>query len=826
MTTITYIKSILSVLFVFSITCSIQSQTIVTDSGDLQDLVNAANPGETFIVKNGDYTDFEASFSAIGTEDNPITIKAESIGGVTLAGDSHFVFKKSAHIIIEGFIFDCDGDSTLIKLEGSNNIRITRNVFELRTTASIKWVFIGGIYNDYTFQHTSHHNRIDHNIFKNKTTPGHYITIDGTSNEDRSDSRQSQYDRIDHNYFMNNSPRAANEQESIRVGWSQMSMSSGFTTIEHNLFEDCDGDPEIVSIKSSDNIIRHNTFKRSYGTLSLRHGNRNRVEGNYFFGDGKANGTFGTSTIHTGGIRIYGTDHVIVNNYMEGLKGTIWDAPIALTQGDAIDGSSTNLTKHFRAERVTIAYNTLVNNTYGIEIGYDKNGDYNKKLEDIIIANNVITGSENNLVHYIDGNDQNGEITWINNILYPTGSASLVNGGPDFSDTEITNTNPNLSFDGVIWESTDASPILASGIPSLGINQDIEGQSRPENSTVGADHFSMETARFNPLTPNDVGPNAYEDGDTPVDNLFVSSISDFESVSGSQVVTVTSNTNWTASDDSDWVSVTPLNGTNNGSIEIIVQENFSLEQRTGIVTIIASSINRTISVLQKGADAPNGSEELTIIEVLASSEQQPDNTKDKTLDKDFDTRWSAEGVGENITYNLGGSYDISLVKIAVHKGTDRFTYFDIATSLDGTNFTTILANQSSSGTSNGLENYLLNSQAQYVRIIGGGNSASAWNSITEVEIYGINSLLSIEENELSAFRMHPIPASDNLKVNNLKENFTKVSIFNLTGSKVLSQVIQNEEDIILDVSGLNSGLYILQFSNDKRVVSKKIIISR
>ncbi|MEO0875758.1 MAG: chondroitinase-B domain-containing protein, partial [Bacteroidota bacterium] len=51
-----------------------------------------------------------------------------------------------------------------------------------------------------------------------------------------------------------------------------MSLSSGYTIVEHNLFEDCDGDPEIVSVKSCDNIIRHNTFLASYGTLSLRHG--------------------------------------------------------------------------------------------------------------------------------------------------------------------------------------------------------------------------------------------------------------------------------------------------------------------------------------------------------------------------------------------------------------------------------------------------------------------------------------------------------------------------------------------------------------------------
>ncbi|MFK7949969.1 MAG: chondroitinase-B domain-containing protein [Saprospiraceae bacterium] len=491
-----------------------KSQTYVNDSDDLQTYVNAASPGDTFIVTNGTYNDFESTFTtANGVAGNPIVIKAETVGGVTLTGESHFAFKKSSHIVFEGFVFDSQDDNTLVKLEGCNHIRITRNVFELTTTESIKWVYIGGVWDDHTFQYTSHHNRIDHNTFQNKDTPGHYITVDGT-NDGNDDYRQSQYDRIDHNYFKNNSPRAINEQESIRIGWSDMSQSSGYTLVEYNLFEDCDGDPEIVSVKSCDNTIRHNTFKGCYGTLSLRHGNRNHVEGNYFFGNNKPNGTYtnssgGTSITYTGGIRIYGTDHVIINNYLEGLEGTRWDAPITLTQGDAIDGSSTNWSKHFRAERVTIAYNTLVNNTYGIEIGFDNNGNYNKSLEDITIANNVVIGSENDLVNYVDGNTNAGKITWLNNIFYPTGNATLTNDGSTFDTAEVQVMDPLLNFDGTVWKSTANSPKNVHNINALTNIQDIEGQNRPNYSTVGADHFSMDSVLFAPITTADVGPNSY-----------------------------------------------------------------------------------------------------------------------------------------------------------------------------------------------------------------------------------------------------------------------------------------------------------------------------
>ena len=502
----------------------IDAQVHFTDPDDLAEAVNTSSDGGVFIVSNGTYNDFEATFEITATVDNPIIIKAETVGGVILTGASHFVIKKSSFITLEGFIFDGQGEDSLVKLEGSNNIRITRNVFELETTESIKWVFIGGVWNDntYPFLYPSHNNRIDHNTFQNKETPGHYITIDGSFDNTGSEEvyYQSQHDRIDHNYFRNNGPRAVNEQESIRIGWSEMSLSSGFTIVEHNLFEDCDGDPEIVSVKSCDNIVRHNTFAASYGTLSLRHGNRNRVEGNYFFGREKPIGTSPAgSTIYTGGIRIYGTDHVIINNYMEGLNGTRWDAPITLTLGDAIDGQSSNLSKHFRAERVTIAYNTLVNNSHGIEIGFDNNNNYNKDLEDITIANNLITGLENSLVAIVDpNNDQGDNISWFNNLLHPTENASLLTGATSttLDEMSVSNENPHLVFDEEmnVWKSTSETPLYENDVNTITILKDIEGQERPNLSNPGADHFSLESVRFRPLTPADVGPYANEDINT------------------------------------------------------------------------------------------------------------------------------------------------------------------------------------------------------------------------------------------------------------------------------------------------------------------------
>ena len=91
-----------------------------------------------------------------------------------------------------------------------------------------------------------------------------------------------------------------------------------------NYFEHCNGETEIISNKSGENIFQYNTFFESEGTLTLRHGNRATVRGNFFFGNDKPN---------TGGVRIIGEDHKVYNNYFDGLRGTGNRSTITLMNG-------------------------------------------------------------------------------------------------------------------------------------------------------------------------------------------------------------------------------------------------------------------------------------------------------------------------------------------------------------------------------------------------------------------------------------------------------------------------------------------------------------
>jgi poly(beta-D-mannuronate) lyase len=814
-----------------------------TSASTLKTAVTASTNGGTFIVKNGTYNNFSISFEKVATSENPIIVKAETVGGVILTGKSSFAFKKSAYITLEGFVFNVTEVGSLIKLEGSHHIRVTRNVFEQTTTTSAKWVYIGGVYDDITipYQFLSHDNRIDHNIFQNKATPGHYITIDGTN-----ETEQSQYDRIDHNYFKNNSPRAVNEQESIRIGWSEMSKSSGFTTVEFNLFEDCDGDPEIVSVKSSDNIIRHNTFIKSYGTLSLRHGNRNRVEGNYFFGGNKAIGTSpDNATLYTGGIRVYGKDHVIINNYMQGLNGTKWDAPITLTLGDAIDGSSSDLTKHFRPENVLIAYNTLVDNSNGIEIGFSNNGSYSKSVENITIANNLITGKLNSLVAIKDNNDQGSKISWKNNLIYPTETATVISGNTstNFSTAMVVNENPNLTFDSAenIWRSTDTTPNYQNAVTTENINEDIEGQSRAISSNPGADHFSTESIRYHYLKPVDVGPNAYETDDES-ESLYLSTVSNFDAVQGMQTVTVTANVDWSVSADSNWITVSPVSGSNNGTFNVTVSANTSYSERTGNITIAGGDLSRFLSITQAAADPKSNlllindkSANDNVVVNYAFHEEvtsTKNNVKENSLDKNFGTQWSGNGVGGDIIFDLGGSFNLQLVDFASTNGkTYEFQIWVSTTGTETADFQNAFPSEENliSNSDGSFKSFMLPTVAtgaKYVKIIGyGQSSGSTWNTITEIEFYKTAPLSVINTDLADAITMYPNPTNSELNIKIGNRSISKVQLFNVNGRMVLENKIANQKsEINMDVSKLAKGAYFVVISDSNNFKTSKTVL--
>lgn len=127
---------------------------------------------------------------------------------------------------------------------------------------------------------------------------------------------------------------------------------------------------------------------------------------------------------------------------------------------------------------------------------------------------------------------------------------------------------------------------------------------------------------------------------------------------------------------------------------------------------------------------------LPVASVTASANDG--NIPANAVDGSLATRWSAEGDGQWILFDLGSSTNIGTVRIAFHNGNQRTAQFDVQTSETATSWNTVFSG-ASSGTTVDLESYdVTDSVARYVRIVGHGNSVSLWNSISEVEILGLS----------------------------------------------------------------------------------------
>ena len=215
-------------------------------------------------------------------------------------------------------------------------------------------------------------------------------------------------------------------------------------------------------------------------------------------------------------------NHKIINNYFEGLTGDKWDAACVFTNGDVTNTSSSN-SSHFIPENNVFAFNTLVDNKSNIEVGFDNGGSYGLAPKNNIIANNIVVSTANPLIKYYSTASLAG-VSFNNNIMYPTGSATL--GITGTNDTQIKNIDPQLiktnckaygqncntktPFE--LYKLNAESPAINASIGYNYVTNDFEGQPAVGIRDIGADEYNGATNIVNcPLNEQMVGPTAPED---------------------------------------------------------------------------------------------------------------------------------------------------------------------------------------------------------------------------------------------------------------------------------------------------------------------------
>lgn len=424
----------------------------------LQRSIDAARPGDEIILAAGTY---EANAPIVirvcGSFTHPITISGDSIGNTEITGGNGFRLEAPAsHITIRGFKFTHKSDRAAMQ-PGTSFCRFTRNIFQ--TSGEGNYLSIMG----------SDH-QVDYNTFQHKNALGKFIGVRGEG------SQIAERLWIHHNYFFDFLPQKGNGAEALQFGLSGYSLSSSHSLLEHNLFEQCAGENELISIKASFVTVRYNTIRDCKAQFTLRHGNHCEVYGNYF--------------LRTPGLRIFGDDHTISSNYFEQCKPAI-----NIGNGGAEVADGADLRSHDRPDRVLIIFNTLVNNEENITRTVREKGIGSTF---ITIAYNIIQGGGEAVS--IKGNDYIHP-TWKGNIIFNT------NGSGQLPDTAFTLVDPLLAKDQYgVYHLSKESPARGHGKNSYRLlTTDMDGQLRTGTLDAGADQYLEKPIKARLLSPADVG---------------------------------------------------------------------------------------------------------------------------------------------------------------------------------------------------------------------------------------------------------------------------------------------------------------------------------
>lgn len=365
----------------------------VNNLDELRKAEKKAQPGDIILLRNGEWKNVQIKLTCKGTKEKPITIGAETAGKVFITGHS-FLKIGGDHIIVKGLYFQQGyaGDGPIIDFRAgkelvANNCRVTE-------CAIVDFNNPRRMDENYWISFYGKNNRLDHCTFRDKKNMGVMIAV--ILDDERS---RENFHSIDHNYFDGRPPLASNSGEIIRVGVSQHCQFNSNTQITDNLFRNCDGETEIVSIKSGGNIVKNNLFRECQGGVVLRHGDNNTVENNLFYGSFKEG---------TGGVRVINKGQWVVNNLFFACRGVDFRSPLSVMNG--IPNSPAH--RYVQVTDAVIANNTFYECSAA---SFCEGSDEERSLPpaNVFLANNIFYNSMDSSIYKVS--DDIGGFTFIGN---------------------------------------------------------------------------------------------------------------------------------------------------------------------------------------------------------------------------------------------------------------------------------------------------------------------------------------------------------------------------------------------------------------------------
>lgn len=372
------------IILISCILCTLTSLGKVYKVANQDEFKKAAalvTPGDEIVIANGNYSGWELTVNTNGSIDKPVIIRAETSGKVIFSGDvSKPVFQLTgSYTEISGLTFNaCNllkgqgGSGILIELKATKYCRVTDCMF---TKNAVKAQFMPIV----VVSGKGEHNRVDHCSFTgNIDNQELQVKITATAIPVNT--------LIDHNVFSEKNKvswKVFNGGECVQIGQDPVLLGTqyAYAVVRDNRFIHCNGEPEVISNKSSGNKYINNYFEDCHGELVMRGGHDCLIDSNTFKGG-------------TGGIRVNGTHHTITNNKIDGV-------PTGIRLMYGMTKSKTETGFYVAAGDCLIKNNHISNAETGIFIGDSKNADWtgrfdttkypSRTMQDVAPFNNTFT---------------------------------------------------------------------------------------------------------------------------------------------------------------------------------------------------------------------------------------------------------------------------------------------------------------------------------------------------------------------------------------------------------------------------------------------------
>lgn len=423
--------------------------------------------------------------------------------------------------------------------------------------------------------------------------------------------------------------------------------------------------------------------------------------------DGSSNVIIENSYVTDTGATMDATDWGFAEGIYIGSDRSVWEVNEGTSGSNAAPGAGYDRK----------VYNTIVRNNITGSLVRAEPMDIKEGASGTLVEGNTFLGagivgdSYNYADSFIDVKSFNTTIR--DNVGYRQNNSNI---DMDIHEIDRTSSNPwcpsnetsNKSLSDTSDGNTYSNNVFHMGEPPSDFQEPVPGQPNPSTGDTQA-----------PSAPSNL--SATTASSSQIDLLWSAS-SDNVGVTGYDIYRGTSllgSTSSTSYSDTGLAASTAYNYT------------VKAKDAAGNISTASNSAGATTD-----ASGNTTSSELSVSSVTASASQSG-NGPANTIDKDLSTRWSQDGLGEWIQYDLGSEKTIDLVKIAFYNGNLRNTYFDIQVSTDGSNFNNVLSGGTGSGSTLQLETFdFTDVAARYVRVVGQGNSTNTWNSYTEVEVFG------------------------------------------------------------------------------------------